>query len=108
MINKPKNFADCYLYGIVNAEGGLKLGGAGSTLNAFTAYITPPANGGNVKVRTSFLDFGDEGTALENVRLVDEDEVEGYYAIDGRRLVGPQKGIVVVKYRDGMRMKVKF
>lgn len=22
MINKPKNFADCYLYGIVNAEGG--------------------------------------------------------------------------------------
>ena len=95
-------------YGIVNAEGGLKLGGAGSTLNAFTAYITPPANGGNVKVRTSFLDFGDEGTALENVRLVDEDEVEGYYATDGRRLAGPQKGIVVVKYRDGRRMKVKF
>lgn len=93
-------------YGIVNA--GLKLGGAGSTLNAFTAYITPPANGGNVKVRTSFLDFGDEGTALENVRLVDEDEVEGYYATDGRRLAGPQKGIVVVKYRDGRRMKVKF
>lgn len=95
-------------YGIVNAEGGLKLGGAGSTLNAFTAYITPPANSGNVKVRTSFLDFGDEGTAMENVRLVDEGEVEGYYATDGRRLAGPQKGIVVVKYRDGRRMKVKF
>ena len=95
-------------YGIVNSADGLKLGGVGSTLNAFTAYITPPANGGNVKARTSFLDFGDEETALENVRLVDEDEVEGYYATDGRRLAGPQKGIVVVKYRDGRRMKVKF
>ena len=30
-------------YGIVNSEGALKLGAAGSTLNAFTAYITPPA-----------------------------------------------------------------
>lgn len=96
-------------YGIVNLEGGLMKGsGSNAKLNAFTAYITPPANGGNVKVRTSFLDFGDEGTALENVRLVDEDEVEGYYATDGRRLAGPQKGIVVVKYRDGRRMKVKF
>ena len=95
-------------YGIVNAAGGLKLGASGSTLNAFTAYITPPANSGNVKTRTSFLDFGDEGTAIENVRMVDEDEVEGYYSTDGRRLAGPQKGIVVVKYRDGRRMKVLF
>ena len=86
----------------------MKGSGSNAKLNAFTAYITPPANGGNVKVRTSFLDFGDEGTALENVRLMDEDEVEGYYATDGRRLAGPQKGIVVVKYRDGRRMKVKF
>ena len=108
------------LYGIVNRanltgdeqtdnpDGCLKLGGSGSTLNAFTAYITPPANSGNVKVRTSFLDFGDDGTALENVRMVDEDEVEGYYITDGRRLSSPQKGIVVVKYRDGRRMKVLF
>jgi hypothetical protein len=96
------------LYGIVNSAGGLKLGGAGSTLNAFTAYITPPSGSSGIKARTSFLDFGDEGTALENVRLVDEDEVEGYYATDGRRLAGPQKGIVVVKYRDGRRMKVLF
>ncbi|MCR5433779.1 MAG: hypothetical protein K6F20_05230 [Bacteroidaceae bacterium] len=97
-------------YGIVNSsEGGLMKGsGSNAKLNAFTAYITPPANGGNVKARTSFLDFGDEGTAIENVRMVDEDEVEGYYATDGRRLAGPQKGIVVVKYRDGRRMKVKF
>lgn len=96
------------LYGIVNAEGGLKLGGAGSTLNAFTAYITGPSTGGAVKARTSFLDFGDEGTALEKVQLVDENEVEGYYSVDGRRLERPGRGIVVVKYRDGRRQKVKF
>ncbi|MBQ7180112.1 MAG: hypothetical protein IJR87_02325 [Bacteroidaceae bacterium] len=95
-------------YGIVNAEGGLKLGASGSFLNAFTAYITPPAGANGVKVRSAFLDFGDEGTALEDVRLVDEAEVEGYYSVDGRRLARPQKGIVVVKYRDGRRMKVKF
>lgn len=95
-------------YGIVNAEGGLKLGGAGSTLNAFTAYITGPSTGSGVKARTSFLDFGDEGTALEKVQLVDENEVEGYYSVDGRRLERPGRGIVVVKYRDGRRQKVKF
>ena len=95
-------------YGIVNAEGGLKLGASGSTLNAFTAYITPPPGSSGVKVRSSFLDFGDEGTALEDVRLVDEDEVEGYYSVDGRRLARPQKGIVVVKYRNGQRQKFLF
>lgn len=96
------------LYGIVNTAGGLKLGGTGSTLNAFTAYITGPSTGGAVKARTSFLDFGDEGTALEKVQLVDENEVEGYYSVDGRRLERPGRGIVVVKYRDGRRQKVKF
>ena len=95
-------------YGIVNAEGGLKMGGAGSTLNAFTAYITPPSGSSGVKARTSFLDFGNEGTALEKVQLVDENEVEGYYSVDGRRLERPGRGIVVVKYRDGRRQKVKF
>ena len=95
-------------YGIVNAEGGLKLGASGSYLNAFTAYITGPSTGGSVKARTSFLDFDDEGTALENVRLVDEDEVEGYYSVDGRRLERPGRGIVVVKYRDGRRQKIMF
>lgn len=96
------------LYGIVNTAGGLKLGGTGSTLNAFTAYITGPSTGGAVKARTSFLDFGDESTALEKVQLVDENEVEGYYSVDGRRLERPGRGIVVVKYRDGRRQKVKF
>lgn len=96
------------LYGIVNTAGGLKLGGAGSTLNAFTAYITGPSTSSGVKARTSFLDFGDEGTALEKVQLVDENEVEGYYSVDGRRLERPGRGIVVVKYRDGRRQKVKF
>ncbi len=95
-------------YGIVNAEGGLKMGGAGSTLNAFTAYITPPSGSSGVKARTSFLYFGDEGTALEKVQLVDENEVEGYYSVDGRRLERPGRGIVVVKYRDGRRQKVKL
>ena len=95
-------------YGIVNRAGGLKMGGAGSTLNAFTAYITGPSTGGAVKARTSFLDFGNEGTALEKVQLVDENEVEGYYSVDGRRLERPGRGIVVVKYRDGRRQKVKF
>lgn len=96
------------LYGIVNAEGGLKLGASGSFLNAFTAYITPPAGANGVKVRSAFLDFGNEGTALEKVQLVDENEVEGYYSVDGRRLERPGRGIVVVKYRDGRRQKVKF
>ena len=45
-------------YGIVNAAGALKQGTAGSTLNAFTAYITPPAGSAGVKARSAFIDNG--------------------------------------------------
>ena len=86
------------LYGIVNAVGALKLGTSGATLNAFTAFITPPAGSAGVKTRSAFID--DSGTVTMVEGLPSDTPSAAIYTLDGirhRRIAHP--GIYVIGNR---------
>ena len=85
-------------YGIVNGAGGLKRGGSTAKLNAFSAYITPPAGLAGVKVRSAFTDEFGETTYING--LPDEDAATSHgdlYDLSGRRVNAhqPKNGIYV-------------
>ena len=86
------------LYGIVNAAGALKLGTSGATLNAFTAFITPPAGSAGVKTRSAFIDGDGTVTMVEG--LPSDTPSAAIYTLDGirhRRIAHP--GIYVIGNR---------
>ena len=107
------------LYGIVNSgtnnqggQGGLKLGGSGSTLNAFSAYITPPtavSQGTHVlRVRVAYVD--PDGTTTYIDSPVADNPSHGPVAIygpDGKRRSRLQPGVNIVRYKDGTVRKIQ-
>lgn len=108
------------LYGIVNSgtnnqggQGGLKLGGSGSTLNAFSAYITPPtavSQGSHVlRVRVAYVDT--DGTTTYIDSPVADNPSHGPVAIygpDGKRRPRLQPGLNIVHQADGSVKKVMY
>lgn len=94
-------------YGVVNSAGGLKKGGTTATLNAFSAYITPPTGSAGIKVRSAFTDEFGETTYING--LPDEDATASdsqLYDLSGRRVNAhqPKSGIYVL---NGRRIVVK-
>ena len=96
-------------YGVVNSLGALQRGSSTSTLNAFSAYITPPSGAAGVKVRSAFTDeFGlptyinglpDETTGFDNGCL---------YDLSGRKVsarTAPARGIYFLN--QGRRILIK-
>ena len=98
-------------YGIVNSEGGLKLGGNGSTLNAFTAYIAGPALPNHApRLRVAYVD--EDGTATFIDGLPEDDGVQeetvAVYGPDGQRRNRMQRGVNIVRFADGTTRKVQY
>lgn len=99
------------LYGIVHGAGGLKMGGSGSSLNAFTAYITGPTSGPNgaPRLRVAYVD--EDGTATF-IGSLPEDDLQGepvaIYGPDGQRRSKMQRGVNIVRYADGTTKKVQL
>ena len=89
-------------YGVVNNT--IMLGGAGSTLNAFTAYITSPANK-PAKVKAAYLDDEEVDGILE---LLQNQGNEGtqIYDLQGRQLPEVQRGVNIVRQMDGSVRKI--
>ena len=97
--------------GIVNSEGGLKLGGNGSTLNAFTAYIAGPALPNHApRLRVAYVD--EDGTATFIDGLPEDDGVQeetvAVYGPDGQRRNRMQRGVNIVRFADGTTRKVQY
>lgn len=97
-------------YGVVNREGGLKKGGSTATLNAFAAYITPPAGSAGVKVQSAFTD---EWGVTTIVPGLPDDESFGaetgdeLYDLSGRRINSHQQPTRGIYVRGGRRVVVK-
>ena len=100
------------LYGIVNTAGSLQLGGSGSTLKAFTAYITPPAGSSGVKLRSAFIDADGTVTVVgglaADTSTADRPATATIYSLDGRRLTQPARGVNIVRMADGAVKKVHY
>ena len=98
------------LYGIVNGAGGLKRGGSTAKLNAFSAYITPPAGSAGVKVQSAFTDEWGVTTYIKGVP--DEDAENDFtndelYDLSGRRIDSRQQLNRGIYVRGGRRVVVK-
>ena len=94
-------------YGIVNSAVGLMMGGAGSTLNAFSAYIQPPSGAAGVKIQSAYTDW--DGTITFVPGLPGEwgsFEDSYVYKLSGHRLTRPTRGMNIIRYPDGIVRKV--
>ena len=54
------------------------------------------------------LDYHHEEAGIENVRNNNTSHPIGYYNLQGIRIEKPEKGIVIVRYKDGSSRKVKL
>ncbi len=96
-------------YGIVNTAGGLQRGGTGSKLNAYTAYITPPAVGGNApRLRVAYME-PDGVTAIDSLPTDTAEPVSAPSAIygpDGTLRSRLMPGLNIVRQPDGSVRKI--
>lgn len=86
-------------YGVVNADGALKQGAAGSSLNALTAYLVGPSGG---QARAHFMD---EATGLRQPAW-DTPLGRQRYNLMGQRIGRHSRGIVLQRGADGTLRKV--
>lgn len=96
-------------YGIVNSADGLMLGGSGSTLAAYTAYIAPPAQVNNApRLRVAYVDT-DGTTVIDDLPFDNEADAQpmAIYGPDGKRRSRLQPGVNIVRYKDGTVRKIQ-
>ena len=90
-------------YGI--AGGKLRKGTAGSTINAYTAYFVPPTET-EARVRVAIMDDSGQTTFINEVESESTDMEQEVYTVDGKRVSGLQKGINIVRMKDGTVRKI--
>lgn len=86
------------LYGVAN-NASIMRGGANSTINGFTAYLTGYASSARLRFSNG------EETGIEQVSLC-EPTIAGIYTLNGTRLSTPQKGINIIRMSDNTVRKV--
>lgn len=89
-------------YGVVNNL--IMKGGSGSTLNAFTVYITAPDNK-SAKVKAAYLDDEEVDGILELLQNQGNEETQ-IYDLQGRQLPEAQRGVNIVRQTDGSVRKI--
>lgn len=91
------------MYGI--AGGKLRKGTAGSTINAYTAYFVPPTQT-EARVRVAIMNDSGQATFIDEVESESTDMEQEVYTVDGKRVSGLQKGINIVRMKDGSVRKI--
>ena len=75
------------------------------TLGAYRWYIKPePKDDNYAKPTIVFTEEDAEATSISTVNA--DDEVEGYYSVNGVRSETPVKGMNIVKYKNGKTKKI--
>jgi hypothetical protein len=91
------------MYGI--AGGKLRKGTAGATINAYTAYFVPPTQA-EARVRVAIMDDSGQTTFINEIGAESLDMEQEVYTVDGKRVSGLQKGINIVRMKDGTVRKI--
>lgn len=108
--NYDVDFSMSGKYGIVNSAGGLMLGGSGSTLAAYTAYIAPPAQVNNApRLRVAYVDTDGTTTVVDDLPFDNDADAQhiAIYGPDGKRRSRLQPGVNIVRYKDGTVRKIQ-
>ena len=93
-------------YGVVNGLG-LQMGGAGSTLNAYAAYITAPSDNNAPLLRMACVDEDGTVTLIGNLPADADAQHISIYGPDGKRRSRLQPGVNIVRYKDGTVRKIQ-
>ena len=80
--------------------GKLRKGTAGATINAYTAYFMPPTQA-EARVRVAIMDDSGQTTFINEIGAESLDMEQEVYTVDGKRVSGLQKGINIVRMKDG-------
>ena len=91
------------MYGI--AGGKLRKGTAGATINAYTAYFMPPTQA-EARVSVAIMDDSGQTTFINEIGAESLDMEHEVYTVDGKRVSGLQKGINIVRMKDGSVRKI--
>lgn len=75
-----------------------------ATVDANRAYLTVPAQQGDAKPRAFY--FNTDATAIQAISALTSGDYEGIYTVGGAKLNGLQKGINIVKLKNGETRKV--
>lgn len=96
------------LYGIVNSSAALQRGSSTSTLNAFTAYITPAPGSAGIKVRSAFTDEFGTTTYISGLPAdapsANPSAPTDLYDLSGRRISTPRRGLYI---QGGKKIAIK-
>ena len=100
------------LYGIVNSSAALQRGSSTSTLNAFTAYITPAPGAAGIKVRSAFTDEFGTTTYISGLPAADPSSYPStnpstptdLYDLSGRRITTLRRGLFI---QGGKKIAIK-
>lgn len=94
-------------YGVVNADGCLKMGGAGATLSAFGAYIScGTAAPSNQKVATRFVTDDELATIIEQIEAGAFEDTTIIYDLSGRLTNRRNSGLHIETSATGDARKV--
>lgn len=94
-------------YGVVNADGCLKVGGVGSTLAAFGAYINyDTAAPSNQKVATRFVSDDELAAIIEQIETGAFEDTTIIYDLSGRRTSTSANGVKIEVSTNGKSRKV--
>jgi hypothetical protein len=55
-----------------------------------------------------FIEDGSEATDLNGIEFATDEEIEGYYTLNGVKVQTPAKGVYIVRYKNGMTKKINI
>ncbi len=94
--------AGAYILQTGDVWGRVEAGVSSAYIPPFRAYIV-----GSAPALTRYYGGFDDGTTgIDRIQTIDMDGTEEWYDLQGRRLSTPQKGLNIVKGRDGKIRKV--
>ena len=103
---KPSYTGECYW---MSASGLLTPGSSAYSLKSYRWYLKQTVNDFNVDAKATFVfveSEDGEATGINGTSIESSDEIEGVYSSNGVKLDTPQKGMNIIRYKNGKTKKI--
>ena len=103
---KPSYTGECYW---MSASGLLTPGSSDYSLKSYRWYLKQTVNDFNVDAKATFVfveSEDGEATGINGTSLESSDDIEGVYSSNGIKLDTPQKGMNIIRYKNGKTKKI--
>lgn len=98
-----KNAYEVYWMG----DGSLRPNGENKSIGSYRWYIKRTGKEStDAKISFVFVEDNNETTKITNVETIDSDEIDGIYSSNGVKLNTPQRGMNIIRYKNGKTKKI--